>query len=232
MQAVQQTTQRRHSGSLPLENRERRDLGMPFVHQSSSARSWKLDAIRGAAVVLMIVDHVVHVGHTFYSWSEGWLLLRLTVTRLALPGFMLVAGYLWAVRGVSFRRLGDVSVAAAAAAGCCWLLRMPLPEVLACYLLAMLASPVVVRWPLPFIIGGFLASMNWQGVFPLWSYQPLYVTAWAAVGVLLCQASGWWIEATEKKKWATPLVVLGQYPLVAYVSHLGLLVVWAYWSAA
>lgn len=193
-----------------------------------SERSWKLDAVRGAAVLLMVLDHVLHVGVTFHGWPASLYLLRLSVTRLALPAFMIVAGYLWAYRGVSVRRVRDLIAAAAISAVLCWLISIPLPEVLLCYLLGLALSPMILRRPLLFIVGGFLWAFNFSDRLPVWAYQPAYVVAWASLGVLLCQATGWYVEEAPRRPWANPLIALGQRPLALYVFHLAVLAAWAY----
>lgn len=180
-------------------------------------RIQQLDILRGYAVALMLLDHALAV---FWP-GAGWAIAsRLTVTRLAMPLFMSVAGALFALRGrPSAARQGKVIAAAAVASLCCWRVGLGVPEILAWYLLAVALAPVLVRWPAASIVVGVLQVVN----LPLWQtravYQPGQVLAFVALGVLVAgKLTGRSLPAGAAASW------LGRHALSLYVLHLLLLV--------
>lgn len=186
-------------------------------------RNQQLDGLRGFAIVLMILDHVLVTGLLHWGWPEQLQWLRLTVTRLALPLFMMIAGYLWADRGPSWRRLPWLIAAAFVATVCCRLLGLPPIEIVALYLGCMVVSKYVVLAPIPTMIVGLLWAFNFPDTFPQLFYHPGYVLTWLALGVI------WWRQELawdyEPETIQTPPGAqlygwLGRWPLTSYVFHL------------
>jgi surface polysaccharide O-acyltransferase-like enzyme len=172
-------------------------------------RSRLLDELRGLAVALMVLDHLL-----IFVAPGHW--LRATVTRAAMPLFFVVAGHL--ARRVRWRRLlGVAAVGAALPAVVPWLDR---PNVLLLYAVGV---PVVVwarsRGLLPLVIAAALtlAANGWA--------DPTGHAYWAPAVVAL-MATGALIRFREVElgrgvvpPGAAHLARLGRYPLSVYVGH-------------
>ena len=176
------------------------------------------DQLRGVALLLMVLDHCLA------AIGDPWTLaLRYTLTRAALPLFMVVSGHLAQNRSLpSPKRLAQLVVAAAAAL----LLVARLPymasvDVLAVYLVALVPWPLVRRWPLA-AIG---VALTLIGTFPmLWDgYHPGLLVALMALGAVIP------LEVITKCGGLLPtwLAPLGRWPLTIYVLHIAWLGAWA-----
>ena len=151
-----------------------------------------LDIVRGLAVVLLLVDHVLATGWGVWGW--GWAMDARYLTRPSLPLFMVVSGSLieshWrtgVLRHQAWRVLPWAAVATVAAA---YVTRFNIPEPLVVY---MVALPVL--W--------LFRGREWLGlsvcflvvmcvVWPLASYNPAEMGGWLLLGVLLARhAAGW-----------------------------------------
>ncbi|MCA1726985.1 MAG: heparan-alpha-glucosaminide N-acetyltransferase domain-containing protein [Actinobacteria bacterium] len=172
-----------------------------------------LDAARGLAVVLMIVDHVAAVMGS-NAGPLWW--VRHTVTRPALPLFMVVAGILIARRrsSWSWRRLVAIAGAGVVAT---WLLLVSGiqfgPDVLLVLVATCPAWGVLSRRPLELLVLGLLQALylpiGWGG------YEPGLVLAYLGVGIL---AGG----CGERLSWirGRAFELVGRYPLTWYLGHL------------
>lgn len=180
-----------------------------------------VDSVRGLAIVLMVLDHVlVQVDpHSSLRAGAPW-----SITRLSLPLFMLAAGQVW--RPSSPWHLNRVK-----------LLGVGLVEVLLLQLLGMQLPGIVLiiwmvflwldlfaavldriryacieAWFWPLGVGGLLQALyvpvDWAG------YQPGLVLLWWALGFAAFEAS--WTDALDFRalRW------IGRYPLTWYVGHL------------
>lgn len=188
----------------------------------SSVRDRRLDLVRGWAVVLMVLDHVLALW-LLHGGPAAAGVVRSTLTRLALPAFMLVAGWLWSRRGSStsgwrwaeVMALGVFSTAAMAALG------LPVPEVLVVFAMAAVLGPVLLRWPVATSVLGLLQAVNQP--LPWAGYQPGYLLLWLGLGVLAHRAA---------VVWSVPLWLdrpgfeaIGRRPLMWYGGHLVMLLV-------
>lgn len=181
----------------------------------AAARPWRfehLDAWRGLAVVLMVADHVM-------AFSGGWELFRASITRPAMPVFMVVAGALWRP---GLRRRHVELVAAAAAAGAAFaVLGFPGPEILAVFVVAHLVATTLDERRVPIVavaIGGWIQATYW----------PLFAGRGYELGtVLLFLSLGRMVGESRlgAPRILAPLEVLGRRPLTVYVGHLLVLVV-------
>jgi hypothetical protein len=144
-----------------------------------------LDAIRGTAIVLMVVDHVLAFRGAWRLWLWAGV-VRLVFTRFALPAFMCVSGYLWGMRGVpSLRRRVEVLLVVPLSWWLSCRAGLGGPDVLALYAVVVWVSPLVVRFPLLAVVLGLLQAMNWRLSFFPGSYYPLgWVVAFCGLGVL------------------------------------------------
>lgn len=178
------------------------------------ARIAALDSVRGAAVLLMVVDHVLVV-----TEGGGWSVGRF-LTRLSLPAFALVLGAV-AVRPLSWRRWWSWAAAAGAA------------QVL--YPLAGITGPLLLVW---LALGRFAAvrlsrraALGLLGVLlvvlvnglpvpgPPGEYSPVFVVGLVVLGRQLGPAAvvGWarYVPAF--------CGAVGRRPLLWYLGHLAAL---------
>jgi hypothetical protein len=168
-----------------------------------------LDRVRGLAVALMAADHLLYVTH-------GPAELRHTVTRVAMPLFALVAGYL--VRRLSLRWLWVFTVGAALPVAVPWIDN---PNILCELAAGAVVCVAARRWRYgPLLAFGVLAwaltiAANGYAV-PVGSYQLTAVVGLMLLGQhsgdLLAGIGGRWLPG-----W---LAGLGRYPLTVYVGHL------------
>lgn len=183
------------------------------VVPAAASRSWDLDALRGLAVALMLLDHVLAVtGHGA--------IVRASLTRLSMPLFFVLAGHL--ARRVDVSRL--LLVAAAGVALPMLVPWVDSPNVLLIYAMGV---PVIVwarRRPvrLWWIVGFALTwYANRFGLPPanVDAYAPLGLWGLLAVGALLGRDS---LESLGRRL-PRGIGRLGRYPLTVYVGHLLLL---------
>lgn len=185
---------------------------VPAASEASGAaapsRLVGLDRLRGLAVLLMVLDHVLLVV------GEG-LALRLTVTRAALPIFGLLAGALW--RPGARVRLLQLGGAAIVATYLGVVLGMPRPDVLVVIFVALLAMHAYRRWPVATFAVAAIQATTWG--IAAGGYEP---------GVLLVLMVGGYEFGRERldvlgRRAPALLELLGRYPLSLYLGHLALL---------
>ena len=179
----------------------------------NNRRLHTLDVARGLAVLLMVLDHIWLARAFPCAW-----LIRKVITRAALPIFMMVSGYLWAVRGWSWRRgtllvlAAMLSVRLAAGAG------LPMPDILTIFAVVQAMAALAVRWPIPLAAAGLLQSSEWRIGWP--NYEPGVVLCFCCLGVLLAKMGE---LPTLRCRW---LEWIGRHPLTWYLGHLAALALW------
>lgn len=175
-----------------------------------------LDALRGAAIALMMLDHVVAVAGGGPWWVRG------VITRFALPMFMFVAGYLW--RPGWRRRHLEIMVAALATLPLVWYLGIADVHILAVYALILPLLPISARWPWLAIALGVIQAKDWP--LDYLGYEPGLVWALVAVGQLAQRRE--LAEIDYAYDALRPFTLIGQWPLAWYTGHLAVLaaVVW------
>lgn len=165
--------------------------------------------MRGLALLLMMVDHLALV----YGAPWG---VRELLTRLAMPLFMLVAGFLWRP-GWRWRHL-EVFFAAVLATPYLWYIGGETVGILFVYLWALLCMPAVQRFPLLVLAVAIIQPITWPLAINL--YQPGVVLALLALGYLARQ-HGFGRELVQiGSVLPSSLTVLGRWPLLIYVAHL------------
>lgn len=186
-------------------------------------RSDYLDRVRGAAIVLMVVDHCLAFMCELASWplDAGAWAARYTLTRAALPLFMLLAGALLAGRNPSRRRVGEVLAAGVAAQ---WL-ASGLPFMASVNIIPIIGLALVV-WPLVRRSGlwGVVVCMvlvSTFGRFP--GYHPAHVLGLMLLGSVLGRGPLERLGACFEP-W---VAVVGRHPLAWYLGHLAAL--WGAW---
>lgn len=181
------------------------------VETARSVRVAGLDRLRGLAVVLMVLDHVLLI----VVGGGLALVLRLSVTRLSLPLFCVVAGAL-VVDRPRWRRLGAVVLAGYVAMVIGYPLGIGQPDVLVVLAVALAVAPLVVRvgWALPGLCWCLLQATTWP--FPWRGYQPGVVLGLVLVGHLAGR------ERLGRIGDRLPEVFerVGRRPLAWYLGHL------------
>ncbi|HEX9705446.1 MAG TPA: hypothetical protein VGA20_09385 [Gemmatimonadales bacterium] len=180
------------------------------VGEDTARLGW-LDGLRGAAVLLMLADHMLALASPAH-------VLRFTLTRLSLPAFMVAAGAGLAARGrlPSDRRVVQCGAAAAVATGASWWLGFALPEAVTLYLLTLpLAWALRRAWPEAVVLGLVQAlslPVPWGG------YQPGLVLAYLALGIGAAGSLG-----AARWRWPGWVQTVGRRPLAWYAGHLAVL---------
>lgn len=149
-----------------------------------------IDRVRGLAVVLMVLDHVlvavVSLGLVEGPSVVGPTLVRLTLTRLSLPLFMWASGYLLGQKAPSLVRRFEVAGAAACVTAL--LVAFPIgvqvPDPLVLWTFVMLGAQMIRSHPVAFgLLGVTVSAMPW----PFAGYNPGVVLALVALGVCSVQ---------------------------------------------
>ncbi len=175
-----------------------------------------LDALRGGAIALMMLDHVAAVAGGGPWWVRG------IVTRFALPMFMFVSGYLW--RPGWRRRHWEIVAAAFVTLPLVWYLGIADVHILAVYALILPLLPLSARWPWLAIALGLIQAKDWP--LDYLGYEPGLVWALVAVGQLARNRELAEIDVAHAS--LRPFVAIGQWPLCWYAGHLAVLaaIVW------
>lgn len=177
-----------------------------------------LDALRGLAVALMVLDHIAAVA----GWGGLW---RYSLTRAALPLFMFCSGQLVARFGPpSPKRSLQVLAVGVLELGCFAWLGLPLPGPVLLIALLLPAFPYAVRYPYAIGALGIVQVVTWP--LPWSGYQPGELLALVALASIAPRIGPMPENAPAVVGW---LADLGRRPLIAYLLHLVLLlgVAWA-----
>lgn len=186
---------------------------------ATRARMRLPDAVRGAAVLLMVLDHVllqIDAGHPLrvgHVWS---------ITRYSLPLFMLASAAVWR-GGRSWQRWSTLVLVAVYEWHMTGVLGMPEPGIVLVFLVVLVQVEVVsFAWGRR-MGGAAVYALGVVGlVQALYSpvaiagYQPGLVTLWWCLGYLGWHGGVW---AYQWRGFA-PLEVVGRHPLAWYCGHL------------
>jgi uncharacterized membrane protein len=183
-----------------------------------TTRDYKLDSLRGLAVMLMVLDHALVV------WAPESI-VRYTLTRLSLPLFMLCTAAVCERYGTSNRRLGQIALAGVLVSvglNAAWPAFPAQPDVTLLIVAAILvAQATVPRFgAYPVVVCGLIQALyvpvGWHG------YEPGLVLAWLLIGSLALARSP---ELVARLGGGLPdwLGGLGRHPLSVYVGHLAIL---------
>ena len=169
------------------------------------------DAVRALALILMAADHAVVVLDAGHYLRD--------LTRVALPLFMVTAGFL--ARRPFTSRYFDVVLVAVCTLPLVWYLSLAFFPILVVFVLVFPLVSVPARF-LPLVAS--LAILQGEAWPIAWGgYQPGYVLSFLILGRLL-RDSGFSVPSIQWPQW---LVLMGRYPLYVYSGHLILLLPFA-----
>lgn len=168
-----------------------------------------LDAFRGLAILLMVLDHVTML-------AQGPDLIRDTLGRAAMPMFFILGGHL--TRRVGWRHAAILALGLWLPTLIPWL---DDPNVLAWYalgagLIALLRRAGIPVWAL-LVVGLTLGANHWLNTDP-GSFNPWMLFGLMALGAMIPRASFAWTNRLP-----TWLAVIGRAPLRWYVGHAAVL---------
>ncbi len=180
-----------------------------------------IDAIRGLAIALMIIDHSlfaiesIGVANNIVEYS------RLSVTRFSMPLFMIASGVIWTLYGLRIKRWIQVFILSI-------ILNVTIrvlwpdfnnPEILFVWTLLAICWRLIIRFPITVMIIGYTQFIFWPVSWG--GYQPGELAIFLGVGVLIARAplDKVWGRIKFEKLLST-LAFLGRYPLSIYSGHL------------
>lgn len=182
--------------------------------------------MRGLAIVVMIIDHILS---TLESTGVSNLIIensRLTITRFSMPLFMIASGIVWGLYGLRLKRWAQVLALAIALNGMTRLLwpDFNFPEILMVWALLAIAWRLIVRFPIITMIVGYTQTTYWM--LPWQGFQPGELAIFLGAGVLISKAPLDWLWRERRTaKLLEPLAFVGRYPLMIYGVHLGVLAI-------
>jgi len=187
-------------------------------------RIFIIDAIRGLAIALMVLDHSLFAIETIGISNVVVEYSRLSITRFSMPLFMIASGIIWALYGLKIRRWFQVFALALLinlVTRFLWA-DFNYPEILLVWTMLAIGSRLIVRFPITVMIIGYTQFIFWP--IPWSGFQPGELAIFLGVGVLVARAP---LEKAWKhmrfKSLISALSFLGRYPLSIYSGHLILL---------
>ena len=193
---------------------------------TTKAREQILDAMRGLAIVIMIIDHVLSLLESVGIQNILVENSRLTITRFSMPLFMLASGIVWVRYGLKVKRWSQVFFLALILNAMMRLLwpDFNFPEILLVWSVLAIFWRVIVRYPIITMIVGYTQTTFWQ--IPWQGFQPGELLIFLSVGALIGKIplENLWRERRTAKL-LEPLALVGRYPLAIYGGHLFLLAV-------
>ncbi|NDA79915.1 MAG: DUF1624 domain-containing protein [Actinobacteria bacterium] len=216
-------------------NVERKGHEMKFIlsgmtsHAPVRARNLIIDAMRGAAIILMVIDHSLAALESTGLFNIIVEYSRLTITRVSMPLFMIASGIVWTLYGLRLRRWFQVLLLAAALNAMTRVLwpDFNFPEILLVWAMLALFWKLIRRFPVLTLIIGFIQNTYWQVYWQ--AYQPGELAIFLAVGVLVARAPLEQLSNLRQVSKARGIInacaKVGQYPLTIYGTHLAILAV-------
>ena len=187
----------------------------------NGGRIFIIDAIRGLAIALMILDHSLFAVESIGVANNVLEYSRLSITRFSMPLFMIASGFIWALDGLRIKRWIQVFILSI-------LINLTIkvlwpdfnnPEILFIWTILAIGSRLIVRFPITVMIVGYTQFIFWP--VPWSGYQPGELSIFLGVGVLIARAP---LDKTWKQirfeKLLSALAFLGRYPLSIYSGHL------------
>lgn len=207
--------------SFPPSNRR-------IIKHMEKVRDTALDRLRGLAIFLMIIDHILVIYLFCWNWESWAEWVRRTLTRFAMPLFMLVSGLLVARKGRPSLRRIPVILFVAIVLNQLFVsvdVGFTAPEILATWLICLVFYPLWIRFPIELGVLGVLQLINWPITASWWqNYQPGEILVFLSLGVLLARQPNSPIlkVGSHLPRWLEPI---GRWPLTWYTAHLVILTV-------
>lgn len=190
----------------------------------AKSRVGTLDAMRGLAIIIMIVDHIFSVLESVGVESNFVEYSRLTATRFSMPLFMIASGIVWGAYGLRLKRWGQVLLLAVALNAMTRLLwpDFNFPEILLVWSALAIFWRLIVRYPIITMIIGYTQTTYWM--LPWQGFQPGELAIFLGAGVLISKSSLTWLwQEPRTSRLIEPLAFVGRYPLTIYGGHLAML---------
>lgn len=180
-----------------------------------------IDAIRGLAIALMIIDHSLFALESLGVANNIVEYSRISITRFSMPLFMIASGIIWTLFGLRIKRWVQVFILSI-------ILNVTIrvlwpdfnnPEILFVWTLLAICWRLIIRFPITVMIIGYTQFIFWPVSWG--GYQPGELAIFLGVGVLIARAplSKAWGRIRFEKLLST-LAFLGRYPLSIYSGHL------------
>ena len=180
--------------------------------------------MRGLAIVVMIVDHILSALESTGMSNDLVEYSRLSDTRFSMPLFMIASGIVWGLYGLRFKRWLQV-LAWAIALNAMTRLLWPdfnFPEILLVWAALAIFWRLIIRFPIITMIVAYTQMTYWQ--IPWQGFQPGELAIFLGAGVLLSKFPLDWLWRERRVgKLIEPLALVGRYPLTIYGGHLALL---------
>ena len=184
-------------------------------------RIFIIDAIRGLAIALMILDHSLFAIESIGVANNVVEYSRLSITRFSMPLFMIASGMIWVLYGLRIKRWIQVFILSILVNVTIRVLWPDFnnPEILFVWTLLAIGYRLIVRFPITVMIIGYTQFVFWPVSWG--GYQPGELAIFLGVGVLIARAP---LDRTWKQirfeKLLSTLAFLGRYPLSIYSGHL------------
>jgi uncharacterized membrane protein YcfT len=180
-----------------------------------------IDAIRGLAITLMVLDHSLFAIESIGVANNVVEYSRISITRFSMPLFMIASGIVWTFYGLRIKRWIQVlilSILLNATIRVLWP-DFNNPEILFIWTLLAIGYRLILRFPISVMIIGYTQFIFWT--VPWGGYQPGELAIFLGVGVLIARAplDKTWTRLRFEKLLST-LAFLGRYPLSIYCGHL------------
>lgn len=203
----------------------------PDAHPARAVgRVHAIDAARGLAIVLMLVDHLLALAVEY--WLHGAaetaaMVARVTVTRAAMPLFMVLSGLLLGLSGrkVSRRRLIEAATVGLLVSSLMGHVEMNIgpPDILISWTAIMLLGNTLMQYPLTFAavcaVQASVFNFQWD------SYQPGIIGLLVVTGYLAANrnAAGAVTKLRSFGRAPVWLASIGRRPLIWYGGHMAVL---------
>lgn len=195
--------------------------------EGTRKRDPAIDRLRGVACVLMLTGHSMAIYQGLYGQQDWMWWTRHTVTRFAMPLFMMMAGLLIARRGApSLKRIPAlvfVAIVTNVFALSLPQLNLYAPNILINFILLLPFYKLITKHPIECAGLGMLQVYEWPVTWSeWWGYQPGEVLLFVCLGVLLLKHPDSFILRLGRR--IPPVIgVVGRRPLAFYAGHLAVL---------
>ena len=187
-------------------------------------RNSNIDLIRGFAIILMILDHVLVAITSIMGGNDYIYLIRTTLTRFSMPLFMIISGAVLILYGLKIRRWSSVLVTAVVLNIILFFLWNDFnsPEILLVWSLVVVSYKLFIRYPITSLILGFIQAQYFQiTLYDYNGYQPGELIFFIVIGIFASNyISSLSFPILSKIYLYNITIAIGRKPLLIYFSHL------------